>query len=79
MKAVFGIIGLVIVLAIVGSLARKQLQAIGGRTSTGNAAVAVEPNGKTVPQQARDIQERARANTARALEQGVERNQRADP
>jgi hypothetical protein len=79
-KAVFGIVGLVIVLAIVGSLAKKQLQAIGGATTgAGNAGAAVEPNGKAVPQQARDMQERARANTARALEQGAERNQRADP
>jgi hypothetical protein len=76
-KAVFAIVALVIVLAIVGSLAKKQLQAVGdGTNSTRNAA---DPNGPSVPQQARDIQERARANTARALEQGAERSQRADP
>jgi hypothetical protein len=104
-KAVFGILVLVIVLAVVGSLAKKQLQAIGGgESSERNAAaanesgafaaktsdragaaaplpgaLAVDPSGATVPQQARDMQERARANTARALEQGVQRNQRADP
>jgi hypothetical protein len=31
-----------------------------------------------VPQQARSIQERARDHTVRALEQGAERNRRAD-
>jgi hypothetical protein len=104
MKAVFGILALLIVLAVVGSLARKQLQAIGGGESTGrNAAAATESgafsaksadrtggaplagattvgaDATTVPQQSRDLQERARANTARALEQGAQRNQRADP
>ena len=82
MKAVFGIVALVIVLAVVGSIARKQLQAVGATASGAAAphgAIAVDPNGATVAQQAREMQERARANTARALEQGAERNQRADP
>ena len=104
MKAVFGVLALVIVLAIVASLAKHQLQAVGGGASTGrNAAAANESgafaskaegvaaapappraitadaNGATVPQQARALQDRARADTARALEQGAERNRRADP
>jgi hypothetical protein len=111
MKAIFGILALVIVLAIVGSLAKKQLQAVGLTTplsSERNAAavrqsgalaaqpggdrdgatlaipggmpgaVAAEPNGMTVPQQSRSMQEQARANTARALEQGMQRNRQAD-
>jgi hypothetical protein len=103
-KAIFGVLVLVIVLAVVGSLAKKQLQAIGGASASRNAvaasesgafsargsdragvaaplagAIAVDPNGATVAQQAHDMQERARANTARALEQGAQRNQRADP
>ena len=103
MKAVFGILALVVVLAVVGSLAKKQLQAIGGGESAGRnaaaaresgafsaksdrsgaaalpGAIAVDPNGPTVPQQSRDLQERARANTVRALEQGEQRNRRAEP
>ena len=105
MKAIFGVLVLVMVLAIVGSLAKKQLQSIGGGASASRSAVAasesgafsdrtsdragaaapvagaiaIDPNGATVAQQAHDLQERARANTARALEQGVQRNQRADP
>ena len=104
MKAVFGILVLVVVLAVVGSLAKKQLQAIGGGEGAGRndaaakesgafapkpsdrggaialpGAVAVDPNAATVQQQSRDLQERARANTVRALEQGAQRNQRGDP
>ena len=104
MKAIFGILALVVVLAVVGSIAKKQLQAIGGGESAGRnaaaikesgafpvtasdrggalgvpGAVAADPNAATAPQQARSMQERARANTVRALEQGAERNQRAAP
>ena len=104
MKAVFGILAIVVVLAIVSSLAKHQLHAIGGGASTGRntaaanesgafatrpaaagamaahpGAIAADPNAATVPQQARSMQERARADTVRALEQGVERNRRAEP
>jgi hypothetical protein len=109
MKAIFGILSLVIVLAIVGSLAKKQLQAIGGGASTARnaaavtqsgafappagdrdgatlgipggmpGAIAADPNGPTVAQQARSMQERARVNTERALQQGMQRNKQADP
>ena len=101
MKAVFGILAVVLVLAVVGSLAKHQLHAIGAGASTGrNAAAANEsgafatvpgagaaalpgaladPNTATVPQQAKGVQERARADAVRALEQGVERNRRAEP
>jgi hypothetical protein len=82
----FGILGLVIVLAIVASLVKTQLHAVGGGASAQrNAAVALpgavaaDPSGATVPQQARALEERARAETARALEQGAERNRRAEP
>jgi len=97
-KAVFGVLALVIVLAVVGSLAKGQLHAIGvgggsGRNAAamnepgafatkpvgaGAAAIAADPNA-TVPQQARGLQERARADTVRALEQGAERSRRSDP
>jgi hypothetical protein len=97
-------LGLVIALAIVASLAKTQLHAIGGGASTARnaaaasesgafaarpggagaltvhpGAVAADLEGATVPEQARSMQERARADTVRALQQGVERNRRADP
>jgi len=79
MKAIFGILGLVIVVAIVAAVATKQLHAVGGAAPALPGTTAADAKGSTLPQQAREIQERARANTARALEQGAERNQRADP
>lgn len=86
MKAIFGVMALVLVLAIVGSIAKKQLQAIGS-VDSGRAAAAVgsapsfaaDPNAATVAEQAKSMQERARAETTRALEQGVQRNERSDP
>ena len=85
MKAVFGILGLVVVLAIVASLVKTQLHAVGaGPSVQRNAAaalpgaVAADPNA-TVPQQARALEDRARAETVRALEQGAERSRRAEP
>ena len=86
MKAVFGILGLVVVLAIVASLAKTQLRAVGGGASAQRnaaaalpGAIAPDPNAATAPQQARALEDRARAETARALEQGAERNRRAEP
>ena len=107
MRAIFGFLALLIVLAAVGSIAKKQLQAVNGGIVTRNAAagaqaaaiaadpgsnegltrsipggmagaIAADPNGLTVPQQSRNMQEQARNNTVRALEEGVKRNQRAD-
>ena len=104
MKAVFGILALVVVLAVVASVAKHQLHGVGcGASTARNAAaangsgafstrpveggapaalpgaIAADPNGETVPQQARELQDRARAETTRALEEGAERNRRADP
>ncbi len=86
MKAIFGVMALVLVLAIVGSIAKKQLQAIGAGDAARSAAVAgsvpsfaADPNAATVAEQAKSMQERARAETVRALEQGEQRNRRADP
>jgi hypothetical protein len=94
MKAVFGILSLVVVLAALAFVARKQLQAVDGASMVGRSheaerkarALAAEPAGAeatkvgagTVPQQARSMAERARDNTARSLEQGAERTRRAD-
>jgi hypothetical protein len=110
-RAIFGVLSLIVVLAIVGSIAKKQLQAVGLTTPNSSGrnaaairqsgalptesrgdrdgatfaipggmpgAVAADPNGLTVPQQARNMQEQARVNTQRALEQGMQRNRQAD-
>ena len=108
MKAVFGLLSLVLVLVIVGSVAKKQLQALGGGVSTrastaagaapaesqapgsrDGATLAVpggmpgatgaDTTGLTLPQQSNNLQQRFRDDTARALQQGADRNARAAP
>ena len=109
MRMIFGVLSLLIVLAIVGSLAKKNLQAFGGSgglaarqaaAASEAAALGAEPSrdgrtvavpggmpgamaadvsGLTVPQQSKAMQDKIRDDTARALQQGAERTQRADP
>ncbi len=86
MRAIFGVMALLLVLAIVGTLAKRQLQVAGARASARSTAVAAsapsfapDPDAVTVVEQSKSMQERARAETTRALEQGVQRNQRSDP
>jgi len=106
---IFGALSLLVVLAIVGSIAKKQLQALNGGVTTRTRAAVVEATGDsgprtgdrdgatlaipggmpgavtadtndlTVPQQSRNIQEQVRNDTVRALQQGANRNARADP
>jgi len=101
MKAIFGVLSLLIVLAVIASIAKKQLFGVGtgvasreaiaasqaaqaadpGRRGAGYGvlpgATVADPNA-TVPQLSRDMQQRAVDNTTRALQQGVERSQRAE-
>lgn len=112
MRMIFGVMSLLIVLAIVGTLGKKQLQALGqaGGTTTrvpldsqtqavsdavldrarDGAATAAVPGGMpgatlaplgeaTVPMQAQAIQNRMRDATTQALQQGVQRNNDAQP
>ncbi|MDQ6680330.1 MAG: hypothetical protein M3Y67_05120 [Pseudomonadota bacterium] len=85
MRIVFGALSLLVVLAIVGALAKHQWQAPGAHNGvTAGTAAATTPNagiadasGRTVPQQSRDIQKQFRDDTVRALQQGADRNARA--
>ena len=113
MKAIFGFVSLLIALAIVASLAKKQLQAVGAGGSRSSisarsdeaasaaaamaaspgdrdrsalavpggmpGAAAADPNSGSVPQQAQNIENKVRDDTVRALQQGTQRNERADP
>jgi len=94
MKLVFGILSLLFVLAAIAFVAKKQLQAADGSGAIGRAqeagrksralpdqpAEARSPTAgvATLPEQARSMQERARDETSRALQQGADRNKRAD-
>jgi len=108
MRIVFGVLSLLLVLAIVGSLGKKQLQALRGSSATRMStaasdagvempasgtrdgatlaipggmpgATAADVGGLTVPEQSRNIQQQFRDDTARALQQGADRNARATP
>jgi len=108
LKAIFGFVGILIVLAIVGSLGKKQLQAIDQMgQATARVPSAASPNGgssvesvagkavggarldafgatagaemPTAQQQIQGIQQSTRDRTTDALQQGVQRNQRAMP
>ena len=76
MRIVFGVLSLLVVLAIVGSLVRTQLHALDGGAAT-RASAAAGTAGLTVPQQSQNIQQQFRDDTDRALQQGVDRNARA--
>lgn len=109
MRVIFGVLSLIVVLAIVGSLAKKQLQAVGAVGSAARTAAAAsqagvdvgalghsdgrtvavpgglpgamtgDVSGLTVPQQSKALQDKARDDTVRALQQGAEATrQRAD-
>jgi hypothetical protein len=67
MRAVVGIVGLLIVLAIVGLVAKKQLQATGQAVS----AAAPAASAGTVAEQSRQLQQQVKSDVAKALEQGA--------
>ncbi len=89
MRAIFGVLALLIVLAVVGSLARKQLSASGAGAGAGSVSArsaeaasqaevkGIDVSGLSVPQQSKAIQDKVRDDTARALQQGADQTRRA--
>jgi hypothetical protein len=67
MRAVFGVVGLLIVLAIVALVAKKQLQA----SSQAVGAVVPAASGADVATQSRQLQQQVGNDMKRALEQGA--------
>ena len=73
MKATFGLVSLLIALAIIGVVINKQLKAVGkvpvvaaeGSVSQGSAASG------TVREQSQQLQEKVRSDVVKALEQGA--------
>lgn len=85
MKGVFGIVSLLIVLAVVGLLAKTQWRAVDSAIAARHseaaseaAATTADVSGLTAAEQAASIQQKARDDVARALQQGAERNTGAD-
>jgi hypothetical protein len=85
MRALFGVVSLLVVLAIVGILAKKQLQAVHNvgaslppaQASTDGTQTAA-PAASTVRAQSQQIQQRVVDDVNKALQQGADRNEAAD-
>jgi Tfp pilus assembly protein PilX len=78
MRAVFGVLSLLVVVAIVGMLASRQLKAtrISGQALTGSTAEAAAST--TVRQQSQQIQQKVADDVTRALQQGAPRSEQAE-
>ena len=79
---IFGVVSLLVVLAIVGLVLSKQLKAtrqgaLGAATATAAGGGASAP--ATVADQSRQIQKQVQADVVKALEQGAARKDEADP
>jgi hypothetical protein len=79
MRALFGAVSLLVVLAIVGILAVKQMTAVSssvgsaGQSAAASGAAAVPPAPSTtnVREQSRQLQQRVKDDVTKALEQGA--------
>lgn len=80
MRLVFGVLALLIVLAIVGSLAKTQLQAVGASSDRAAAAAGVAPlpTEGTPAQQSQQLQKRVADDVNDALKQGAARTRDAE-
>jgi hypothetical protein len=74
MRAVFGVVSLLVVLAIVGLLATRQLKATGQAVSAALPAPAGEVSSApvgNVREQSQQLQQRVKSDVAKALEAGA--------
>ena len=76
MKAIFGVVSLLVALAIVGLVAVKQLKAVGqvAAPEASSAGVPLAPSmagSGTVREQAQQLQNKVAADAVKALEQGA--------
>lgn len=80
MKAMFGLVSLLIVLAIVGMLAARQLRSAGPAAVSGSTATAAQTAGVALPDvsasgtvrdQAQQMQQKVKDDVAKALQQGA--------
>lgn len=84
MKALFGVVSLLIVLAVVGVAAKKQLQAVNHvgaslpPAQTGVDASTAVPPASTVRAQSQQLQQRVADDVNKALQQGAARNEGVD-
>ena len=81
MKALFGVVSLLVALAIVGLIAVKQLKAVGRVGGSAGASAATEAGVPPVPQmsgsgtvrdQSRELQNRVANDAVKAMNRGAE-------
>ncbi len=84
MRAIFGVVSLLVVVAIVGLLASRQLKAV--NSSVSSAAAQMAPGGAsgpvnaaaptgTVREQSQQLQQKVANDVAKALEQGARKDE----
>jgi hypothetical protein len=79
MRAVFGAVSLLVVLALVAFLAARQLKSAAPIVAVPRADAASTPTPGNVAEQVRQAQQQVGADVAKALEQGAAaRNEQAD-
>jgi len=85
MRGIFGAVALLVVLAIVGVLAMKQLRAVNGPVGAslppaqgGDVAAAAAIIASTAAAQSTQLKQRVGDEVGRALEQGAARTEAAD-
>ena len=77
MRMIFGVLSLLVVLAVVGYLAKTQLKAVAVTPVPG--ASVMQTTAATPAQQSQQIQRQVRDDIARALQQGADRAASAAP
>ena len=70
MRVLFGVLSLLVVLAVIGVLAKSQLGAIGRSVSSAAPGAALPASG-TVREQSQQLQQRVKDDVTKALEQGA--------
>lgn len=80
MRAIFGVVSLLVVLAIVGLLVSRQLKAVS--SSVSSAAAQMAPGGAsgpaltgTVREQSQQLQQKVANDVVKALEQGARKDE----
>ena len=76
MRAVFGVVSLLVVVAVVALLAKSQLRALGPAAPASSGTPAA---GATVQDASREMQRKAVQDVTRALEQGAARASESSP
>jgi hypothetical protein len=79
-RAIFGVVSLLVALVIVGLLASRQMKTATGVSQAADSTAAASSSAPpaTVREQSQQIQDKVRDDLARALEQSAPRREEAD-